>query len=111
MFQEGNFVISESKAIAAYIAAKYDKSGRLYPKDPEIRGAVDHRIHFHDSAFNDRLRAVLVSCVWPPQKIPFEPPPKIQKPCIGGRMPEQMHLNNNFWTKHQNKILLPQKAF
>lgn len=57
--KEGNFVISESKAIAAYIAAKYDKSGRLYPKDPEIRGAVDHRIHFHDSAFNDRLRAVL----------------------------------------------------
>ena len=66
MFQEGNFVISESKAIAAYIAAKYDKSGRLYPRDPEIRGAVDQRIHFHfhnDGTFNVRLKAVLVSGV------------------------------------------------
>ena len=59
-FQEGDFVMSESKAIAAYIAAKYDKSGRLYPKDPEHRGAVDQRIHFHDGTFNDRLRAFFV---------------------------------------------------
>ena len=59
-FQEGDFVMSESKAIAAYIAAKYDKSGRLYPIDPEHRGAIDQRIHFHDGTFNDRLRAFFV---------------------------------------------------
>ena len=59
--------MSESNAIAAYIAAKYDKSGRLYPRDPEIRGAVDQRIHFHfhnDGTFNVRLKDVLVSCGW-----------------------------------------------
>ena len=59
LLQERDFILSESKAIAAYIAAKYDKSGRLYPRDPEVRGVIDQRIHF-----NDRLRAMIVSCVW-----------------------------------------------
>ena len=63
LLQERDFILSESKAIAAYIAAKYDKSERLYPRDPEIRGAVDQRVYF-----NDRLRATIVSCVWPIKK-------------------------------------------
>ena len=59
--KEGDFVMSESKAIAAYVASKYDKSGRLYPKDPEVRGIVDQRIYFHDGTFYSRAGEVMVS--------------------------------------------------
>ena len=59
--KEGDFVMSESKAIAAYVASKYDKSGRLYPKDPEVRGRVDHRVYFHEGTFYSRAGEVMVS--------------------------------------------------
>ena len=59
--KEGDFVMSESKAIAAYVASKYDKSGRLYPKDPVVRGRVDQRVYFHEGTFYPRAGEVMVS--------------------------------------------------
>ena len=60
--KEGDFVVTDSKAAAAYVAGKYDGSGRLYPRDPEVRGRVDQRVYFHEGTFYPRAAGVMVSC-------------------------------------------------
>ena len=50
-FKEGDFVMNESRAIAAYLANSRDKSGKLYPSDPKVRAVVDQRMYFDMGAF------------------------------------------------------------
>ncbi|XP_015114562.1 glutathione S-transferase 1-1 [Diachasma alloeum] len=40
------FILSESRAIMAYLVNKYAKNDSLYPKDPKEKGIVDERIYF-----------------------------------------------------------------
>ena len=60
--KDGDFVMTESKAVAAYVAGKYDGSGRLYPRDPEVRGRVDQHVYFHEGTLYPRAAGVMVSC-------------------------------------------------
>ncbi|XP_044002999.1 glutathione S-transferase 1-like [Aphidius gifuensis] len=43
---DGSFIISESRAIMAYLATKYAKDDKYYPIDPRRKGIVDHRLYF-----------------------------------------------------------------
>ncbi|XP_065220124.1 glutathione S-transferase 1-like [Planococcus citri] len=43
---EDGFGIWDSHAINAYLANKYGKNDKLYPKDPKARAVVDQRLHF-----------------------------------------------------------------
>ncbi len=61
VLKDGDFCLSESKAIAAYIASKFDKSGKMYPEDAVIRSKVDQRIYFHETTFYGRFAEVIVS--------------------------------------------------
>ena len=49
--KDGEFVMNESRAIAAYLVNKYGKDDALYPKDPEVRARVDQRLYFDMGVF------------------------------------------------------------
>ena len=49
--KDGDFVMNESRAIAAYLVNKYGADDKLYPKDAEIRARVDQRLYFDMGVF------------------------------------------------------------
>uniref|UniRef100_A0A0C9RNV6 GstD1_3 protein n=1 Tax=Fopius arisanus TaxID=64838 RepID=A0A0C9RNV6_9HYME len=49
------FILSESRAIMAYLVNKYAKNDSLYPKDPKGKGIVDERLYFDISTLWMRL--------------------------------------------------------
>merc|ERR1719305_604518 len=57
----GDFLLYESRAIAAYLVNKYGKDDSLYPKDPEQRVIVDQRMYFDMGAFYKSFG----DCVYP----------------------------------------------
>jgi len=58
---DGDFVMNESRAIAAYLVNKYGKDDKLYPKDPEVRARVDQRLYFDMGVFYKAFG----ECVYP----------------------------------------------
>ena len=53
--------MSESVAIATYVANAYDKKGELYPKDPKVRGRVEQVIYFNEGVFYATFGNTVVS--------------------------------------------------
>jgi len=49
--KDGDFVMNESRAIAAYLVNKYGADDKLYPKDAETRARVDQRLYFDMGVF------------------------------------------------------------
>ena len=48
---DGDFVMNESRAIAAYLVNKYGKDDQLYPKDADVRARVDQKLYFDMGVF------------------------------------------------------------
>ncbi|KAG8223829.1 hypothetical protein J437_LFUL003717 [Ladona fulva] len=44
---DNGFLLSESVAILQYLADKYSKDDKLYPRDPQKRAIVNHRLFFN----------------------------------------------------------------
>jgi len=45
------FVLTESRAICAYLVQKYASHDQLYPKHPQLRAAVDEQLYFDVDVF------------------------------------------------------------
>ncbi len=58
VFQDGDFVLNESRAILAYLATTHGDE-KLYPKDPKVRAKVDCRLYFDMSLFG-RMTPIMV---------------------------------------------------
>ncbi|KAK4885104.1 hypothetical protein RN001_001375 [Aquatica leii] len=61
---DGDFVVWESRAIAAYLVNKYAKDDSLYPKDPQKKAVVDQRLQFDCGTFYPRVRAICFPIIY-----------------------------------------------
>ena len=58
---DGDFVISESRAAAAYLVTTYGWEGcTFYPADPKLRAIIDQRLYFDMGTF---YKALFDCCV------------------------------------------------
>lgn len=60
---DGDFVLSESRAILAYLVNSKKPGSDLYPSDPKIRALIDQRLYFDATAFANKLQDLVVSKV------------------------------------------------
>ena len=58
--KDGDFVLWESKAIAAYLVNSKAPGHSLYPADPKIRALVDQRLYFDIGTLGARACNVVV---------------------------------------------------
>jgi glutathione S-transferase len=60
---DGNIVLTESRAAAAYLVSKYGKNRKeqLYPSDPDTRAKVDQRMFFDMGTFYKAFGDCVVS--------------------------------------------------
>ncbi|KAJ8970727.1 hypothetical protein NQ317_017385 [Molorchus minor] len=55
---DGDVVIWDSHAIAAYLASTYAKDKSLYPSDPKERAVIDQRLYFDCGTLHPRIRTI-----------------------------------------------------
>ena len=65
--EDGDFVMNESRAIACYLASKFDKDGakKLYPQEVQVRARVDQRLYFDMGIYYKAVGDCLVSFLLP----------------------------------------------
>jgi glutathione S-transferase len=63
---DGDIVLTESRAAAAYLVSKYGKNRKeqLYPSDPDTRAKVDQRMFFDMGTFYKAFGDCVVSISW-----------------------------------------------
>ncbi|XP_017769369.1 PREDICTED: glutathione S-transferase 1-like, partial [Nicrophorus vespilloides] len=61
VLDDDGFMLSESNAILQYLADKYGKDDKLYPKDPKARAVVNQRLCFNMSTYYRSISEHVVS--------------------------------------------------
>lgn len=61
--EDGDLIITDSHAIAMYLADKYGKDDSLYPKDLKSRAIVNQRLFFDSTVLFSRMRSVTVPVI------------------------------------------------
>lgn len=58
---DGDFVLTESRAIMSYLVNKFKPQSDLYPADPAARAIVDQRLYYDATALFESSVQIIVS--------------------------------------------------
>lgn len=59
--EDDDVVISESRAIMAYLVDKHSPENTLYPSDPKARYIINHRLYYDATIFSPRIMDTFVN--------------------------------------------------
>lgn len=58
---DGDFVLTEGRAILCYLVNKYSPGNSLYPNDPQQRARIDQRLYYDATVVFDAVAQIIVS--------------------------------------------------
>ena len=61
LLNDNGFILTESRAICAYLVQKYSRNHHLLPKIPKLRAAVDERLYFDIGVFYSTFASYYVT--------------------------------------------------
>lgn len=76
---DGGFYINESRAALQYLANKYGKDDKLYPKDPKARAQVDMKLNFDMGTLYTKFAEAYYPSLWAGQPIDKEKMEKLDE--------------------------------
>jgi glutathione S-transferase len=56
---DDDFILTESRAILAYLVNKFKPNSSLYPADPKTRAMIDQRLHYDHTVFERNAAAIV----------------------------------------------------
>lgn len=59
---DDDFVLTESRAILAYLVNKFKPGDALYPADPRARAVVDQKLYYDATVLFESCAQIIVSC-------------------------------------------------
>jgi glutathione S-transferase len=57
---DGDFMLTESRAILAYLVNKYKPGSKLYPSEPKLRARVDQRLYYDATVVFESCAHIIV---------------------------------------------------